>query len=49
MSMVDKINIKKSKVLLTAFFALIAIAYITTFSITYSEYTTTTTLSDMLL
>ena len=45
--MVDKMNIKKSKVLLTAFFALIAIAYITTFSITYSEYTTTTTLSDV--
>lgn len=40
-----KLDNKKTKLLLTIFLALVMITYITTYTLTYSEYTTTTTLS----
>lgn len=40
-------NNKTSKILLTVILALIVIASITTYALTYSEYTTTTTLSEV--
>ena len=42
-----KLNKTKSKILLASFLFLIAITFITTYTFTYSEYTTATTLSEV--